>query len=198
MRRVFALCVVGLLTTAVPSFADVCGSVAGNLVANCGFEAGTFSLWTQTGNTGTTAVSALGPFSGTFDGLLGPIGSDGFLSQTLATTPGTFYDLRFWLRNNSGVGPNDFAAFWDGIPVFALVNAGAFGFTSEYIPTLLGTGSDTLSFSFRNDPSFWHLDDISVTSLSSEVAPTPEPATLTLIGTGLIAAAFRRRTVRAR
>ena len=198
MRRAFALCVVGLVTTAAPSFADVCGSVAGNLVANCGFESGTFSLWTQSGNTWTTAVSALSPSSGNFDGLLGPIGSDGFLSQTITTTPGTFYDLHFWLRNNSSVGPNEFVAYWDNIPVFSLLNSSAFGFTNEYIPSLLGSGSDTLLFAFRNDPSFWHLDDISLTALNSEVLPTPEPTSLTLLGTALIANALRRRSARRR
>ena len=39
---------------AIPS---ICDSIAGNLVANCGFETGTFSSWTQSGNTDFTGTN---------------------------------------------------------------------------------------------------------------------------------------------
>ena len=65
---------------------DICQGVAGNLVANCGFETGDFTGgWSLTGNTGFTGVSSSAPyvFSGTYGAQLGPIGSDGFLTQDL-------------------------------------------------------------------------------------------------------------------
>jgi hypothetical protein len=48
---VFALacCALGEEARAVPS---ICDAAAGNLVVNCGFEAGSFTGWTQSGNTG--------------------------------------------------------------------------------------------------------------------------------------------------
>jgi hypothetical protein len=75
---------------------------AQNLVANPGFETGDFTGWTQGGNTGATFVTA-GPFdgflphSGNFFAALGPVGSDGTLSQDLATTPGHSYTFKLVL-----------------------------------------------------------------------------------------------------
>jgi len=56
---------------------------------------------------------------------------------------------------------------------------------------VVGTGSDTIAFSFRNDPSYYNLDNISV----SAVAPVPEPATwaMMLVGLGAIGFMARRR-----
>jgi len=48
-----------------------------------------------------------------------------------------------------------------------------------------GTGSDTVLFNFRDDPAYMALDNVSVA--------TPEPASLALLGTGLLAMGIRLR-----
>jgi len=56
---------------------------------NCGFETGDFTGWTQSGNTGFTSVTGsfggIAPNSGNFPACMGPVGSDGLLSQTFGT-----------------------------------------------------------------------------------------------------------------
>jgi hypothetical protein len=43
-----------------------------------------------------------------------------------------------------------------------------------------GTGSDTLTFAFRDDPGWMALDNVAVTQNA------PEPSSLLLLGTGVL------------
>ena len=76
---------------AIPS---ICDSIAGNLVANCGFETGTFSSWTQSGNTGSTDTDG-DIHSGSFGAEFGPIGSLGFIAVTtiLLMSPAAYHRI---------------------------------------------------------------------------------------------------------
>src|SRR5207248_5370847 len=97
---------------AIPS---ICDGIAGNIVANCGFETGTFASWTQSGNTGFAGVSGGGvENSGDFGAFFGPVGSLGFITQNLPTTAGGTYDLEFWLRSVEGRVGNRVQAVGDG------------------------------------------------------------------------------------
>jgi hypothetical protein len=183
------------LTAVVPlSAASICDGVAGNLVTNCGFETGDFTGWTFTGNTGFSGVTSSSPYvnSGTFGAQLGPVGSDGLLTQTLATLPGTV-SITFYLYNDGGT-PNDFTVFWNGVDVGpSFVDDGSRSYTLVG-GSVSSTGGDTLTFAFRQDPAFWGLDDVVVTQTSSA---TPEPGTVSLLlsGLGLVFAGIRRRRV---
>src|SRR5437763_14670365 len=85
---------------AIPS---ICDGIAGNIVANCGFETGTFASWTQSGNTGFAGVSGGGvENSGDFGAFFGPVGSLGFITQNLPTPAGGPYALASSPRNFSG------------------------------------------------------------------------------------------------
>ena len=149
------------------------GCFGRNLLTNGGFESGDFSGWTQGGNTGHTFVwsGPYFPYSGAqsppFYALLGPVGSDGSLSQTFATTPGHQYTVCFWL---SAVGdiPSDFSVFWDGPQLLSLTTpdtrVGGVPQWKEYVLyPVTGTGTDTLTFTFRDDPAYIALDTVSVT-----------------------------------
>jgi hypothetical protein len=177
------LLVAALAAMATPALAqDICQGAPGNLVANCGFETGNFSGWTLSGNTGFTSVAGGGyAFSGNFGAALGPIGSDGFLSQTLWGNSFTFayrqdpsywaldsvvvspfvscgagcetYFVDFWLASPGGT-PNDFTVLWNGSDMGpTLVDAGSFPYT-EFSGYVDGT--------------------------------TPEPGSLILMGSGLL------------
>ena len=175
---------------AIPS---ICDSIAGNLVANCGFETGTFSSWTQSGNTGSTDTDG-DIHSGNFGAEFGPVGSLGFITQNLSTTVGGTYDLAFWLQNDSGTPVNHFEAAWNGVIIFALDDSPAFSYTLFTFPVTATSASTPLQFGFRHDPSFFLFDDVSV--VGAAVAAVPGPSSLLLIGSGLagLAILWRRRS----
>lgn len=140
-----------------------------NLLVNGDFETGDFSGWTLGGNLDGNTNVVSGPFgqysgaqSGAFYTVLGPVGSDATLSQTFATTPGHTYHVCYWL-NAVGDMPSDFSGFWDIIRFVNLLNPTTGGVWKQYAyGPFTGTGSDTLSFSFRDDPGYIALDHITV------------------------------------
>jgi hypothetical protein len=132
------------------------------VVANGGFETGDLSGWSLSGNTGFTGVGNGDPHSGTFALDAGPMGSDGFLTQNVPTIPGQQYVFSYWLENGGAPSGNDFSASFDGGVVQALVNSSPFGYTQFSYLVTATTASTQIEFAFRNDPDFWHLDDVSV------------------------------------
>ena len=144
---------------------------AGQLVTNGSFETHDFGGWTLGGNSGASTYGAqisidTDAESGAYAAGLGSMGSDGTLSQTIATTAGKTYTLSFWLQNEAS-GTNDFKAIWNGQTLLSLTNAAQSGYT-QYTYTVTATGStSTLEFSALNDPSQWDLDNISLVEPSS-------------------------------
>jgi hypothetical protein len=164
---------------------SICDAVAGNLVVNCGFETGDFTGWSNTGNTGFTGVTNSAPYvnSGNFGAFLGPVGSDGFLSQNVGAPGSTLYAVSFFLYNDGGT-PNDFTVIWNGVDVGPdLVDAGGFAYTqfSGVLHGNPGAGANSLTFQFRQDPAYWGLDDVVVLGNS-----VPEPSSLMLMGSGIL------------
>jgi PEP-CTERM motif len=163
-------------------------SAHANLVLNPGFETGDFTSWTN--NSGGNFVNAANAHSGTFAAWMGAVGSDGSFQQSIATTPGQLYNVSFWLESPGGT-PNDFSASFAGVTFYTITNAGAFPYTQE-IGNIMATGSSSLLlFSARQDPSFWHVDDV-------DVHAVPEPGTLGLIALGalgLVGAVRKRLSV---
>jgi hypothetical protein len=172
---------VAVLLVAAPT------AFAANLVNNGSFETGDFTSWTTGGNFEDTEVVS-GPFyvytaaqDGTFYAVLGPVGSDGTLSQSFSDVAGHPYTFSFWMAS-IGDNPSDFSASWDGTQVFGETNPTTNGAWTLFSFQETGTGSDTISFAFRDDPAYIALDNVSVTP--SQVVP--EPSSLLLLGSGLL------------
>ena len=138
-----------------------CTAFPGNLAANCGFETGTFAPWIQSGDMSFTSVSARSAASGNFGAEFGPTGSDGFITQNIATTVGRTYAVSFKLRSSGQ--PNRFSVSWNGSVVYSLDNSPDFPFMWVSIGGLMATSTSTpLRFGFFNPPDWWFFDDVIV------------------------------------
>jgi hypothetical protein len=140
------------------------------LVTNGGFETGNFSGWTQSGDTSSTGVISGPPdgstiHSGTHAAEFGP-SSLGFLTQILATMPGITYTLDFWLSHPSTDSGTEWLVQVGGNTLMDVHNPGNFNYT-EFRFTFTATSSSTaLRFGFMEPPSYFYLDDVSVTPAS--------------------------------
>ena len=181
-----------LVTTAVAfglatGFAVPAGAV--NILVNGGFETGDLTGWTELLNSGFVGVQCPGPGSavtgGNCSAFLGPVGSDGGLAQSFATTVGTQYFFSFRFLWDGGT-PSDFTAFVNSNPVFNRVNPPAIGTFGTGTAAFVATGAlSSIAFTFRDDPGFIFLDNVSVS--------VPEPGSAALLGLGLAGLAFVRR-----
>ncbi len=138
------------------------------LVFNGGFETGDFTGWTETGSTTFMSVSASAAYihSGTHGAELGPDGSMSYLSQNLATTPGSSYLLSCWLVNPKGAKPNQFLVQWNGSTIYSQANLANRTWTNlQFLVTATATVTP-LQFGFQNDPDYFGFDDVSVTPVA--------------------------------
>ena len=166
-----ALIALSLLLIPSPAFAaaSICDSTPGNLVANCGFENGSFSPgWTTTPATGAGCsdfdVENKNPHSGTYEAYFAGscMGSYDAIEQTITTTAGQTYVLAFWLNSTSDMSDRDFQVYWNGVLIYDNSNTASSTAYRQYSVTVTGTGSDMLKFQAYNVPGKDSLDDITL------------------------------------
>lgn len=180
---------------------------ADNIVRNPGFEEGSdywftpgfgvmsFDGWnySHSGNAsaGTGCVS-----HGCMD-----LYEGAYLQQLLNTQPGQTYTLTFWVAENGGA-TSEMAVYWGGNLIADVLNPAnnTCGYSEDsycnfvqftFTGLLAASESTLLQINGRQDPAGIYFDDFSVSSGSTA---TPEPASLALIGSGLLGmiVAFRR------
>jgi hypothetical protein len=156
-----------------PDITDIYGNPLGlqaatELVRNGGFENPLGSEWVIISPSGTTVRDTTNPHTGVAALALGQAGQDASVTQAIATIPGQQYTFSFWYFN-TGQGPNDLHALWNGSEVYAEVNAAAHGYEQHTFTVTAADSLTTIQFLARNDPTHDFLDDVSVVPTS----PTP-------------------------
>jgi PEP-CTERM motif len=184
---------VGLLSLASTVFASTAQ------VVNGGFETGDFSGWTQFGDTSFNGVCSSGncpdnypPYAGNYAAYFGPVGDTGGIYQDIDTVPGQLYTISFYLALPIGGTPNFFSVQFGNGSISFNDFPGTFGWGLFQFTDIATSTTTRLTFTFREDPDYWFLDNVNVTNGGGT---TPEPGTLVLFGSGIlgIAGVVRRK-----
>jgi hypothetical protein len=165
---------------------------ASNLVLNNDFSSGSTD-W----NSSSWAFGDKGPFNGNTNYadtgcvgsgcISGGTASGAYLYQDLTTVAGDSYTLSFEYYSGNEGGYDELVALFGSTQGFDIVNPDDSGYNLYSVSGLLATSTSTeLTFLGRQDPTYDRLTEVSVTD-DGPATVTPEPSSLYLLGSGLVA-----------
>jgi PEP-CTERM motif len=170
---------------------------ASDLVVNGNFQTGDFTGWDHNTSGDTNHPWAIDSNGPNFYASTGCIGleciegnstQEAWLSQVLTTVVGETYTLTFDYSQNQPGGeggtPNDLVVDFGSDQVVDLLNLTNTNIITYSYTVTATTNATMLQFLGRQDPSYDYLDNVSVTPASTV---TPEPESLALFGTGIVA-----------
>lgn len=172
---------------------------AANLLVNGSFETGDFTGWNSTGDNAFSGVQCTGTYvtSGQCGAYLGTLTTNAFLSQAFSAKVGDPLAISFNYLADGGT-PSLLSVIFNNKTYFSATNPFTNDFQTVTFKAIAGA-TNTLQFTYRNDPGFLYLDDVSVVSTA---APAPTAVPGPIAGAGLIplagfgAAWFARRRKR--
>jgi hypothetical protein len=154
---------------------------ATNLVVNGGFETGDATGWTLVPAAGGSLMGISGNSNtGSWSFSFGAVGflDDTLSQQIVPTVAGNSYLIDFWLDHPANDAQNHFNASWDGGTLVDMLNVGAFGYTEFTFTEIATSASTPIQFGSYEVPSWFYLDDVSVTDLGPAGGAVPEPLTM--------------------
>jgi hypothetical protein len=177
-------------------------ALAQSLAANSDFQTGDFTGWTISGNPNSLGVCNISDCQAgegfvpldTYAAYFAPGAGMQAVGQNIATTPGQEYTLAFFVADPQGGAPAYFSVDFGSASVTVDNFGGSFGWQEYELSTTATSGETQLQFSMQNNPGFWFLDNIMVVQDSGSA---PEPGTIVLFGSGLLAmGSIARRKLR--
>lgn len=191
---------IGLAVAALSGAAETAHA---NLIQNGGFETGTFSSWTVSGNVFMSGVPIYGAYGNTsLDGNYaivfnaGDSAPNAILSQSFATVAGTDYGVSFLYGGTAGqsvtVSAKDNnslllgSAFATANGTFSASTLFTYNFRADSALSTLTIADYTGNYTYSSDG---FLDNASVSAV-------PEPTSIILFATGLAGLASIRRRKR--
>jgi hypothetical protein len=189
MRKPSKILSIALGVCAVGSIARA-DQIMPNLIANGGFETGSFSGWTVSGNGSAEtlvtnfATKTYYAHSGSYYAMLGSFGALSDLSQTVTTKAGSYYALSYYLASDGG-DPSQFIVSENGVQLSDMTDLPKSGYI-EYTDNFTASSDQTtITLASRDDPGYLLLDDVSLVDPAPPVSvplPSTALATCALLG----------------